>query len=83
MNALLSHILLSVTGNEDLFSITTEDSDYSTIYTVVVDDEYYPLLIGKGGSTVKAMTSLCNFSHRNNSNNYAKRAYIHIKKKGE
>ncbi|MFS8159626.1 MAG: hypothetical protein ACMG6E_05335 [Candidatus Roizmanbacteria bacterium] len=58
MDALLNHILTQLAGENPIPSISKDENDFSITYIVTADKTLYPTLVGKKGTTIKALITL-------------------------
>lgn len=61
MEKLILHFLKACKINSSDFNIKIENEKGIKVINISILPQYYPIIIGKGGSTIKALSVLANF----------------------
>ena len=81
MKDLLKYLITQLLGNTE-FSIKENEEDNALIYTILLKDADYPVIIGKRGMTIKALTALCRVKERAEHPLNGERFYIKVDSEG-
>lgn len=73
LNFLLSHILDSTS-----FTIEETEEDGIFVFTIFLQESDYPVVIGKKGMTIKAISALCRVQERAKHSLNGNRFYIKV-----